>query len=128
MSGSFESVRWNACVHRVDLGLISYLKEFLENGVSIHVTSQEKNSLYQRFRGGSNPRHCITQDSESNTLPTELFQPPNYWGKYQPGSFPARYFQRCHISRNFRNSGYRKIHPSHPEIRRTENFLVRNPI
>ena len=32
MSGSFESVRWNACVHRVDLGLYSHPKEFLGNG------------------------------------------------------------------------------------------------
>ena len=29
--------------------------------------------------GGSNPRRCIKQDSEPNTLPTELFWPP------QPG-------------------------------------------
>ena len=28
MPGSFESVQWNACVHRLDLGLYSYLKEF----------------------------------------------------------------------------------------------------
>ena len=28
-SGSFESVRWNACVHRLDLGLYFHLKEFL---------------------------------------------------------------------------------------------------
>ena len=28
MSGSFESVRWNACVHRLDLGLYSHPKEF----------------------------------------------------------------------------------------------------
>ena len=27
MSGSFESVRWNACMHRVDLGLYSQPKE-----------------------------------------------------------------------------------------------------
>ena len=27
MSGSFESVRWNACVHRLDLGLYSHPKE-----------------------------------------------------------------------------------------------------
>ena len=26
MSGSFESVRWNVCVHRLDLGLYSHLK------------------------------------------------------------------------------------------------------
>ena len=27
-SGSFESVRWNACMHRLDLGLYSHPKEF----------------------------------------------------------------------------------------------------
>ena len=29
MSGSFESMQWNACVHRLDLGLYSHPKEFL---------------------------------------------------------------------------------------------------
>ena len=28
MSGSFESVRWNACVHRLDLGLYCHPKSF----------------------------------------------------------------------------------------------------
>ena len=28
MSGSFESVRWRACVHRLNLGLNSHLKDF----------------------------------------------------------------------------------------------------
>ena len=28
MSGSFESVLWNACAHRLDLSLYSHLKEF----------------------------------------------------------------------------------------------------
>ena len=42
MSGSFESVRWNACVHGLDLGLCSRLKEFLGNGVRTHVSSKGK--------------------------------------------------------------------------------------
>ena len=29
MSGSFESVQWNTCVHRLDLGLYSHLREFI---------------------------------------------------------------------------------------------------
>ena len=42
-SGSFESVQWNAqCVHRLDLGLYSHLKEFLGNGVWTHVNSKGK--------------------------------------------------------------------------------------
>ena len=39
MSGSFESTRWNAFVHRLDLGLYSHPKEFWENGVRTHANS-----------------------------------------------------------------------------------------
>ena len=42
MSGSFESVRWNACVHRLDLGLYSHPKEFWGNGVKTHVYTKGK--------------------------------------------------------------------------------------
>ena len=42
MSGSLESVRWNSCVHRLDLGSYSHLKEFLGNGVRTHVNSNGK--------------------------------------------------------------------------------------
>ena len=40
--GSFESVRWNTCVHRLDLGLCSHPKEFWGNGVWTHVNSKGK--------------------------------------------------------------------------------------
>ena len=40
VSASSESVRWNACMHRLGLGLYSHLKEFLENGVRTHVNSK----------------------------------------------------------------------------------------
>ena len=42
MSGSFESVRWNACVHRLDLDLYSYPKEFWGIGVRNRVNSNGK--------------------------------------------------------------------------------------
>ena len=42
ISGSFESMRWNACVHRVDLSLYSHPKEFLGNEVRNHVSSKRK--------------------------------------------------------------------------------------
>ena len=42
MSGSFESVRWSACVRRLDLSLYSHPKEFLGNGVRTHVNSKGK--------------------------------------------------------------------------------------
>ena len=49
MSGSFESVWWNACVHRLDLGLYSHPKEFWDNGVRAHVNSKGKKSLPEKF-------------------------------------------------------------------------------
>ena len=36
---------------------------------------QGKNPLYWRLRGGWKPRRSITEDSEPNTQPTELFRP-----------------------------------------------------
>ena len=38
--GLLESVRWNACVHRLDLGLYPHPKEFWGNGVRTHVNSR----------------------------------------------------------------------------------------
>ena len=56
MSGLFESVRWNACVHRLDLGVYSH-KEFWVNGVRTHVNFKGKNPSTGKIlpRGGSNP-------------------------------------------------------------------------
>ena len=68
MSGSFESVWWNACVHRLVLSLYSHPKEVLGTWVRTHVNSKEKNLVCWRLRGGWNPWHYITQDSEPNTL------------------------------------------------------------
>ena len=74
---SFESERWNACVHRLDLGSYFHPKEFWGEGSQKPCELQrEKNPIYGKLRGGSNPRPCNTQDSELNTLPTELFRPP----------------------------------------------------
>ena len=42
MSGSFESMWWNACVHRLDLGLYSHPKESGGNGARNHVNSKGK--------------------------------------------------------------------------------------
>ena len=48
-SGSFESVRWNACVHRLDLSLSSHPKVFLENEVRTHVNSKGKSTSTGNF-------------------------------------------------------------------------------
>ena len=138
-SGSLECVRWNACVHRLDLGLYSHPKEFL-GGVEFEpmLTPREKSPLPENFpRGGLNPRHC---GQPAQTLPTSYSGPIQSFHQYLDmemwmitfgshdlnavvcNSLVPVLVQRCHISVNFRHSGYRKIRPSHPEIRRTENF------
>ena len=78
-SESFEFVWWNACVHRLDLGLYSHLKEFLGTGVRTHANSKGKiPSTGKNFlRGGLNPWRCIKQDSEPTTLPTSYCGPSN---------------------------------------------------
>ena len=49
MSGSFESVRWNDCVHRLDLGLYSHPKEFWGGMESEHMlTPREKSPLSEK--------------------------------------------------------------------------------
>ena len=63
--------------HRLDLGLYSHPEEFLGNGVRTHVNSKGKIPLPEKLlRGGWNPQHCFKQDSQPNTLPTELFWLP----------------------------------------------------
>ena len=55
---------------------------------------QGKNHIYWRLTGGSNPQCCITQDSELNTLLTELFR-PHTWSLslFQPHTWSLS--QRC---------------------------------
>ena len=79
MSGSFESVRWNACVHRLDLSLNSHPKEFWGNGVRTHANSKGKiPSTRKILLRGPNLRRCIKQDSEPNTLPKSYSAPHDY--------------------------------------------------
>ena len=40
VSGSLESIRWNACVHRLDLSLYCHQKKVLGNGVRTHLKSK----------------------------------------------------------------------------------------
>ena len=76
-SESPESVRVNACVHRLDLGLYSHPKEFLRNGVRTHVNSKgksplsEKKSLWRRIE--STTLHQAGQRSQHTT--NELIRP-----------------------------------------------------
>ena len=51
MSGSFEAVRWNACVHRLDLALYSHPKEFWEKGAR-YFQGEKKKPLPEAQRLG----------------------------------------------------------------------------
>ena len=72
MSGSFESVRWNACVHRLDLGLYSHPKEFWGNGVWI----QGKNPLYRKM----SPEEYRTRDTVAASPSTTNWAIPAHTG------------------------------------------------
>ena len=65
MSRSFESVRCNACVHRLNLGFFSHLKEFIGNGVRTHVNS--KGEIHFTRSSEEDPTHnaasCRTASS-----------------------------------------------------------------
>ena len=75
MSGSFESVRINACVHRLDLGLYSHPKDVL-GGMEFDepmLTPREKSPLPENFpREGSNPQRC---GQPAQALPTSYSGP-----------------------------------------------------
>ena len=65
--------RWNACVHRLDLGLYSLLGGGMEFEPMV-LTPREKSPLPENVpRGGSNPRRC---GQRAQALPTELFRSP----------------------------------------------------
>ena len=58
-SGSFESVRCNACMHRLDLGLYSHPKEFLGEWSLNPCQLQGKNPLYRKI----SPEEDRTRDA-----------------------------------------------------------------
>ena len=62
-------MRWNSCVHRLDLDLFPYPKEvFLGNGIRIHVNSKGKNPLYRKISSEEDQTHDVA--SSRTTSPT----------------------------------------------------------
>ena len=57
MSGSFESMWWNAIVHRLDVDSYFHLKEFWGNGVKTHVNSSKKSPLPEKFSPEEDQTH-----------------------------------------------------------------------
>ena len=68
MSASFESVRWNACVHRLDLGLYALPKEFWGNGVRTMLTPREKSPLPEKFSPEEERPDAVPQMLECEVL------------------------------------------------------------
>ena len=70
-SGSFESMRWNACMHAQTRPRFILSSEGVFGGTEF----EPKGSTENVPRGGSNPRRC---GQRAQALPTELFRPP-FW-------------------------------------------------
>ena len=83
MSGSFESMQWNACVHRLDLGLYSHPKDWWErggggggDGVRNHVSSKGKiPSTVGSEKVEAHDAASSRTASPTHYLPSELFRP-----------------------------------------------------
>ena len=74
MSGSSESVRWNACVHRLDLGLYSHPKEFLGNGEPMLTPKGKIPSTRKILLRGWNSKRCIKQAQPAQHTTNELLR------------------------------------------------------
>ena len=70
MSGSFESLWWNKCVHKLDLGLYSHPTEILKKGVRTHVNSKGKIPSIRgsKENGSHDTASCRTLSPQYNQL------------------------------------------------------------
>ena len=64
MSGSFESVRQNACALTLDLGLYSHLKEFWEMESETMLNPTEKKSTEAQWRYKPETPHHAGQGAQ----------------------------------------------------------------
>ena len=75
MSGSLESVRRNACVHRLDLGLYSNLKESLRMESEPMLTPREKSPVPEA-------ESRIASESASHRTVSPKYYQLSYSGPY----------------------------------------------
>ena len=88
-SGSFESVQWNACVYRLDLGLYSHPKEFLGKGVWTHVNSKGKIPSTRKFSQRRIESATLWTASPNTT--NKLFRPPEVCSDRAPHDLSCIY-------------------------------------
>ena len=112
------TVQWNACVHRLDLGLYSHLKELFGNRVRIHVNSKGKSplpvaqrrigsvTLYHPGLQAQHTTHTATPDWGWFTLCVSVYLGARYTHiagyisrvPHQNGASQARYIVEIHHS------------------------------
>ena len=83
----FESVRWNACVQRLDLGLYSHRKELGEggggDGVRTHVNSKGKIPSTEQFSPEEDRTHHAASNRTASSTHYQLSCfGPRWW--YNP--------------------------------------------
>ena len=98
MSACFAFVWWNACEHRLDLGLYSHPKELWANGVRTHVHSTGKNPLYWKNSPQRSTKRTTLHQAGQRILPTtnDLFWPPDL---YKPKQTTARMTNRSYLDK-----------------------------
>ena len=99
MSGSFESVRWNAymCVYRLDLGLYSHLKEYWGNVVRTHVNFEGKIPS----SGGSEEDRICDAASRKTASPTHYqlsYSSPDKASYHQQEPENAKYSKKYRLT------------------------------
>ena len=121
---SLCDVRWNACVHRLDLGLYFHPKEFWGNGVRTHVNFKGKipSTRMILHRGGWNPWRCIKQDSQPNTLPF------SYSGPHQAGQPAQHTTNQLFQPPSSRTASPTHYHPAGQPAQHTTNWAIPAPI
>ena len=75
----FESVRWNACVHRLDLGLYSHPKEFGRIESEPMLTQREKSPLPEQFSLEEDRTHDAASSRTASTPHYQRAIPASRW-------------------------------------------------
>ena len=97
----FESMWWNACVHRLDLSLYSHPKEFWGNGVRTHVNSKGKIPSTGAF--------FWEEDRTQDTASSRTVNPTHYqWAILVPSAMC-----NLHVSEQFSYSSLSREGSSH---------------
>ena len=100
MSGSFEPVRWNACVQRLDLGVYSHPKKCFGNGVRTHVNPRGKSPLPEKI----SPEEDRTHDAASNRTAS----PTHYQRAASSRTASPTHYQRAASNRTASPTHYQR--------------------